>query len=56
MHYRELSEEIQKEVGEIPKGYVQYIEKKFPTLLVTLYRFAIKHLIKEERFNVVYFK
>ena len=55
MHYRELAADVQKDVGEVPVGYMKYFNAKFPTLMIALYRFAMKHLMLEERFKSSYF-
>ncbi len=52
-HYRELSEEVKRSLGQIPDGYVQYFTSRFPQLLIHTYRQM--ELCKHERIVKPYY-
>lgn len=39
-HYRELPEAVQKSLGSIPSGFVEYFTSRFPRLLLHTYEAA----------------
>lgn len=54
-HYRELSEQAQKNLGEIPQKFVRYWTSRFPLLLIHTW-LAMQCVKKEPIFNVYYDK
>ena len=41
-HYRELPVDVQKKLGSLPEGFLNYFEKRFPNLVTTCFFFALK--------------
>jgi hypothetical protein len=39
-HYRELPEPLQAELGPFPDGFMQYFRRRFPNLLLHVFRYA----------------
>ncbi|GMP72921.1 hypothetical protein CsSME_00030802 [Camellia sinensis var. sinensis] len=54
-HYRELPQEIQRILGQIPEGFDSYFSSRFPQLLVEVYK-VIHSYCGEEEFLHKYFR
>lgn len=49
-HYRELPKEIQELLGPLPEGYYSYFSKRFPKLLIEVYKVIYMYCREEEDF------
>ncbi|XP_052202679.1 serine/threonine-protein kinase/endoribonuclease IRE1b-like isoform X2 [Diospyros lotus] len=54
-HYRELSQEIQGILGQVPEGFDSYFSSRFPLLLIEVYK-VIYRYCGEEEFLSKYFR
>ncbi|XP_038883515.1 serine/threonine-protein kinase/endoribonuclease IRE1a-like isoform X2 [Benincasa hispida] len=54
-HYRELPEEIQELIGSIPEGFDDYFTRRFPRLLIEVYK-VISWFCRQEECFQKYFK
>lgn len=54
-HYRELSQEIQGILGQVPEGFDCYFSSRFPHLLIEVYK-VINRYCGEEELLLKYFK
>ncbi|THG08827.1 serine/threonine-protein kinase/endoribonuclease IRE1b-like isoform X1 [Camellia sinensis] len=54
-HYRELPQEIQRILGQIPEGFDSYFSSRFPQLLIEVYK-VIHSYCGEEEFLHKYFR
>ncbi len=52
-HYRELPEEVQRSLGQVPEQFVEYFTSRFPRLLLHVYR-AMEHCSFERMFHQYY--
>ncbi|GAA0140298.1 endoribonuclease [Lithospermum erythrorhizon] len=49
-HYRELSNEIQEVLGQVPEGFDSYFSNRFPNLLVEVYKVMHRYCAEEDNF------
>ncbi|KAK4760812.1 hypothetical protein SAY87_005705 [Trapa incisa] len=50
-HYRELPKDIQDLLGPIPEGFDEYFSRRFPRLLMEVYKVVCIHCKEEEGFQ-----
>ncbi|MFS8020940.1 putative protein kinase IRE1 family [Helianthus anomalus] len=53
-HYGELSSNIQELLGDLPEGVDDYFRRRFPKLLMVVYKVMYEHCKEEERFRNYY--
>jgi len=51
VHYREVKPEIQKMLGDVPHGFLNYFISRFPILPTALYKVAAQFLMKDAQVN-----
>lgn len=50
-HYRELPQEIQELLGNVPEGFDGYFSSRFPRLLIEVYKVVYRYCKEEEFFQ-----
>ncbi|KAJ0968867.1 hypothetical protein J5N97_021744 [Dioscorea zingiberensis] len=50
-HYRELPKELQEILGPLPEGFNNYFSKRFPNLLIEVYKVASNYCREEDCFQ-----
>lgn len=50
-HYRELPQEIQELLGNVPEGFDGYFSSRFPRLLIEVYKVLYRYCKEEEFFQ-----
>ncbi|KAH6770246.1 inositol requiring 1-1 [Perilla frutescens var. hirtella] len=49
-HYREIPAEIQELIGPVPEGFDRYFSRRFPKLLIEVYKVMFTYCSKEDSF------
>lgn len=50
-HYRELADELQEILGPVPEGFDHYFSKRFPNLLIEVYKVIFRYCRQEVCFQ-----
>ncbi|EGG17970.1 putative protein serine/threonine kinase [Cavenderia fasciculata] len=53
-HYRDLPQDVQQCLGDLPDGFLDYFKTRFPRLIMSTYLFIEKHLKNEPYFKQFY--
>nr|XP_043631532.1 serine/threonine-protein kinase/endoribonuclease IRE1b-like [Erigeron canadensis] len=55
-HYDEYNQDIKNLLGDVPTGFDAYFSKRFPNLLIEVYKVLIEHCGEEEKLKEYYKK